>query len=167
MNTASRRRFLQAATATLLAAPAVNAIQPLGRTGKARLQLSLAAYSFREFFTNTQRPGAKNPPPADQVMDMFKFIDYCAAHDCDGAELTSYFFPKELSTDYTVKVVDDDKWPSAALVTYGTVHTAMQDARLTLTGFTLLRARRNATFNYRDQDGFWHIGGIYRIDVQD
>jgi len=104
MNTPSRRRFLQAATATLLAAPAVNAIQPLGRTGKARLQLSLAAYSFREFFTNTQRPGAKNPPPADQVMDMLKFIDYCAAHNCDGAELTSYFFPKELSIDYLVQV---------------------------------------------------------------
>jgi hypothetical protein len=77
------------------------------------------------------------------------------------------FTSKELSTDYTVKVVDDDKWPTDALRAYGTVHSTMQDARLTLTGFTLLRARRNATLNYQDQDGFWHIGGIYRIDVQD
>ena len=77
------------------------------------------------------------------------------------------FTSKELSTDYTVKVVDDRLWPNVAATTYGTVHSYMQDAPLTLSGFTLLRARRNATFNYRDQDGFWHIGGIYRVDVQD
>lgn len=28
-------------------------------------------------------------------MDMFAFIDYCAEHGCDGAELTSYYFPKD------------------------------------------------------------------------
>ena len=51
MNPTTRRSFLQTTAATLLAAPAARAIEPLGRTGKARLQLALAAYSFREFFT--------------------------------------------------------------------------------------------------------------------
>ena len=106
MNTTSRRHFLQATAATLLAAPFAHAIAPLGRTGKARLQLSLAAYSFREFFgADVQRPaGKKGAAPAGQSMDMFKFVDYCAEHGCDGAELTGYYFPRELSTDYLVQL---------------------------------------------------------------
>lgn len=106
MKTLSRRHFLQATATALLAAPAARAIEPLGRTGKARLQLSLAAYSFREFFTGELQRGVskKGAPPAGQAMDMFKFVDYCAEHGCDGAELTGYFFPKALATDYLVQV---------------------------------------------------------------
>lgn len=105
MKTLSRRHFLQASAATaLLAAPAARAIEPLGRTGKARLQLSLAAYSFREFFTGELQRGTGKAAPAGQAMDMFKFIDYCAEHGCAGAELTSYYFPKALSADYLVQV---------------------------------------------------------------
>ncbi|MBI5802084.1 MAG: sugar phosphate isomerase/epimerase [Verrucomicrobia bacterium] len=106
MNTTSRRKFLQTTAATLLAAPVVHAIAPLGRTGKARLQLSLAAYSFREFFgADVQRPaGKKAAAPAGPEMDMFKFVDYCAEHGCDGAELTGYYFPRELSADYLVQM---------------------------------------------------------------
>ena len=33
-------------------------------------------------------------------MDMFKFVDYCAEHGCDGAELTSYYFPKDVTREY-------------------------------------------------------------------
>ncbi len=104
MKTTSRRQFLHATAATLLAVPVARAIAPLGRTGPARLQLSLAAYSFREFFSGALQRGAGKAVPAEQAMDMFKFVDYCAEHGCDGAELTSYFFPKELSTDYLVQV---------------------------------------------------------------
>ncbi len=104
MKTLSRRHFLQTTAATLLAAPAARAIEPLGRTGRARLQLSLAAYSFREFFTGELQRGTGKAVPAGQAMDMFKFIDYCAEHGCDGAELTSYFFPKALTTDYLVQI---------------------------------------------------------------
>lgn len=40
--------------------------------------------------------GKANPKVAPgQGTDMFKFIDYCAAQGCDGAELTSYFFAEE------------------------------------------------------------------------
>ncbi|NBR86151.1 MAG: sugar phosphate isomerase/epimerase [Verrucomicrobia bacterium] len=104
MNTPTRRQFLQATAATLLAAPVARAIEPLGRTGKARLLLSLAAYSFREYFTGELQRGAGKAVPAGQAMDMFKFIDFCAAHGCEGTELTSYFFPKALATDYLVQI---------------------------------------------------------------
>ncbi len=105
MKTSSRRHFLQAAgAATVLATPLARAIEPLGRTGKARLQLSLAAYSFREFFIGELQRGTGKAVPAGQEVDMFKFIDFCAEHDCEGAELTSYFFPKALSADYLVQV---------------------------------------------------------------
>ncbi|MBM3878074.1 MAG: twin-arginine translocation signal domain-containing protein, partial [Verrucomicrobia bacterium] len=87
MNTLSRRSFLATTSAAAVGATA-SAIEPFPRSGKPRLQLSLAAYSVREFFTDGARPAAK-APPADKAMDMFKFVDYCAAHGCEGAELTS------------------------------------------------------------------------------
>lgn len=37
-------------------------------------------------------------------MDMPRFIDFCAAHGCDGAELTSYYFPKDANADYFVQL---------------------------------------------------------------
>lgn len=105
MRTPTRRQFLQATAATLLAAPVARAIEPLGRAGKPRLQLALAAYSFREFFGGElQRGAGKKAPAPGASMDMFKFIDYCAEHGCDGAELTSYFFPKSLTSDYLVQI---------------------------------------------------------------
>ncbi|MDQ8186772.1 sugar phosphate isomerase/epimerase family protein [Pelagicoccus sp. SDUM812002] len=33
-------------------------------------------------------------------MDLFSFIDYCADHGCDGAELTAYFLPPNADRDY-------------------------------------------------------------------
>ena len=104
MNHFTRRHFLQTTAAALLAEPAAHAIQPLGRTGKARLQLSVAAYSFRDYFTGELQRGGGKAVPAGQAMDMFKFIDFCAEHGCEGAELTSYFFPKALTSDYLVQI---------------------------------------------------------------
>ena len=53
----SRRDFLKTATVSLAGLgltglPAV-ALEPFKRPGKPRLQLSLAAYSFRQFFKDT------------------------------------------------------------------------------------------------------------------
>ena len=104
MNHFTRRHFLQTTAAALLAEAAAHAIQPLGRTGKARLQLSVAAYSFRDYFTGELQRGGGKTVPAGQAMDMFKFIDFCAEHGCEGAELTSYFFPKALTSDYLVQI---------------------------------------------------------------
>jgi hydroxypyruvate isomerase len=91
----SRRSFLvtSALGGTALAAG------PFGRNGKPRLRLALAAYSFRSFFKyqkNSTREVAKQP------MDLFKFIDFCAEHGCDGAELTSYFFRHNVTREYLI-----------------------------------------------------------------
>ena len=106
MNPVSRRDFLKltaAASITTAVAPtfprAATAAAPAGigpfkRTGQPRLLLSLAAYSFRENFP-TMRGKPNTKVPAGRETDMFKFIDYCAAQGCDGAELTSYFFAEE------------------------------------------------------------------------
>src|SRR5688500_3899493 len=88
----SRRRFLELAGAVSLA-PALHAIEPLTRAGAPRLRLSLAAYSFRDFF-----PGGKEPAP-ERRLDLPGFIDLCAKYGCEGAELTSYYFPKDVSDD--------------------------------------------------------------------
>src|SRR6185295_8164567 len=75
---------------------------PFHRTGKPRLRLSLAAYSFRENFPIMRgKPNTK--VPAGKATDMFKFIDYCAGHGCEGAELTTYFFAEE-TDDYMIKL---------------------------------------------------------------
>jgi sugar phosphate isomerase/epimerase len=112
MNTVTRRDFIKlsaAAGLTAAAAPyaAFGATAPAGenpfkRTGKPRLLLSLAAYSFRENFPLMRgKPNTK--VPAGRQTDMFKFIDYCAGEGLDGAELTSYFFDQE-TDEYMIKL---------------------------------------------------------------
>ncbi len=100
MHLLSRRQFLQSSAAALalpalasVASAAPAAANPFARTGKPRLKLSLAAYSFRESFPIMRGKPTKVAPA--KATDMFKFIDYCAAQGCDGAELTSYFFAEE------------------------------------------------------------------------
>jgi sugar phosphate isomerase/epimerase len=108
MQSVARRRFLLRTVGSLLGVAGVagvvtrpRAIAPLARSGPPRLRLSLAAYSFRQWFThNPQRQ-----PPADPVraMDLFGFVDFCAAHRCD-AELTAYYFPPEVEGDYLLRL---------------------------------------------------------------
>lgn len=99
MTSFSRRRFLQLTTTSLLAAPLLRAAEPFQRSGTPRLQLSLAAYSLRQFFQTE-----KGKPIPGGTLDMFKFIDYCAEQGVAGAELTSYYFPIEPTDDYLLKV---------------------------------------------------------------
>jgi len=108
----NRRHFLRTslvAPATLVASrlwaplPA-QAVEPVRRAGSSvRLALGLAAYSFRDSMTVASHPRAKAPNPAKQ-MDMFGFIDFCAAHGCRGAELTSYYFPPDADRDYFIRI---------------------------------------------------------------
>ncbi len=102
MNTPSRRQFLQLSGASALlalapasrSAPATAPVPVFGRKGAARLRLSLAAYSFRDFFPVMRgKPNTKVPP--GRGIDMERFADYCLEQGCDGAELTSYFFSEE------------------------------------------------------------------------
>lgn len=87
----TRRRFLQLTGGAFVAAQA-RAVEPFARRGAARLRLSLAAYSFREFFGDKA--------PAEKRIDVPKFVDFCADHGCDGAELTSYYFPQNVTPEY-------------------------------------------------------------------
>ena len=102
----SRRSFLHkgglAAALTTVGAglpQALSAGEPFVRPGQPRLRLALAAYSFRKQYSwmkgNPQTPEDKSRP-----MDLFKFIDYCADHNCQGAELTSYFIPVDADMGY-------------------------------------------------------------------
>ncbi len=104
----SRRSFSLSAGLALaaLALPSSRtaaAAEPFKRAGKSRLRLSLAAYSFREFFKDAShnRPKA---PPADKQIDLIQFIDYCAEHNCHGAELTSYYFPKDIAPEFLLQL---------------------------------------------------------------
>ncbi len=88
MRGTSRREFLWtslAAGACGLAALPAGAIEPIRRTGRALLKLSLAAYSFRQAL-NLQRQ-----PPA---MTLDGFIDLAAENPFDAVELTAYYFPE-------------------------------------------------------------------------
>ena len=102
----SRREFLTVASVLgaglVLPVGRARAVAPLQRSGPARLRLSLAAYSFREFFKDGR--DAKPAAVSTRALDMFGFVDYCAEHGCDGAELTSYYFPKNIDKNYLIKL---------------------------------------------------------------
>ncbi len=61
-----------------------------GRRSKPKLSLSLAAYSFRKELNS----GA---------MTLEDFVDFCALHDLEGTELTSYYF-KDTSPRYLAEL---------------------------------------------------------------
>jgi len=108
MNATSRRGFLRssfpaglALTGLGLDAPRLAAIEPFKRPGAPRLKLSLAAYSFRQFFKDSKDAAGAG---ADKKIDLFQFIDFCAEHGCDGTELTSYYFPPDVNDDYLLRI---------------------------------------------------------------
>lgn len=98
--TSDRRQFLKCGLATLAAStlgPGLRAADPFQRGPHSRLRLALAAYSFRDDFA----PGKDGKPAR---LDMLRFVDYCADHGCDGAELTSYYFPQPPSDTFLAEV---------------------------------------------------------------
>ena len=95
MNRLSRRDFLAAAAALAATPLASRAVEPVHRAGPPRLRLSLAAYSFRDFFRD--QPGGRPPRDAARALDLAGFVDYCGEHGCEGTELTAYYFPKEVT----------------------------------------------------------------------
>lgn len=89
----SRRRFLESLAALgMTTTGAARAVEPFVRKGAARFPLSLAAYSFRDAF--------KDPAK----MDFYRFLDLCADLNLAGAELTSYYFDKNVSDEELLKV---------------------------------------------------------------
>ena len=76
------------------------------------------------------------------------------------------FGPTEFtSADYVVKVVSRKQWPTEAQSIYTHLHNLMQQAPLSVTGYTVLRCHRTTTLEYLDPESFWHVGGIYRIEL--
>jgi sugar phosphate isomerase/epimerase len=72
----TRREWLAACAAGALCTPAVRGIEPISRTGKPKLKLSLAAYSFRQWLDLKK--------PMQTAMTLAGFID--------SVELTAYYF---------------------------------------------------------------------------
>ena len=99
----NRRHFIKSSCAAglslagcgLLGDSVARAVEPFKRAGKPRLQLSLAAYSFRDTFK-----AGKNAKP----FTLFDFVDYCADHSLTGAELTSYYFPEVVDAAFLLKL---------------------------------------------------------------
>src|SRR5947209_827576 len=89
----TRRNFLgrAAALAVLGAAgarcgDAVAAIEPIKRMGGPFLRPGINAYSFLELLNQN----LKDPSTG---IDVFAVCDFCAKHNVDAIDITSYFFP--------------------------------------------------------------------------
>lgn len=102
-NVISRRDFV---TATL-AGPAlfgltntVMGANPVQRLNKPYMKLSLAAYSFNRFLPRNW----PTPRKSDSTMTLLDFIDFCGEMNLDGTELTSYYFPSEVTQEYLMGV---------------------------------------------------------------
>lgn len=102
----NRRRWLQTAggcaLGLLMTGPwrGVGSAEPPRRNGKSHFKLSLAAYSF-----NRLLPKAWTPEQLAQArFTLEQFIDFCAEQNLDGCELTAYYFPKTITTDYLLSL---------------------------------------------------------------
>jgi sugar phosphate isomerase/epimerase len=97
----SRRGFLTGTVATAATLSAISnpsqAAKPQPRNGATHMKLSLAAYSFNRMLP---RPGRK--PEGEITLN--DFIDYCAKLNLDGTELTSYYFPAEVTNEYLMNL---------------------------------------------------------------
>ena len=97
--TVSRRGFLTGSVATLAgtviagSSTSAQAAKAPVRNGASHMKLSLAAYSFNRMLPRPNREQKSE-------MTLSDFVDYCAKLNLDGTELTSYYFPAEVSRDY-------------------------------------------------------------------
>lgn len=90
----TRRAFLQSTVAAVAAAGPLGAIEPIRRTGQAKFQLSLAAYSFnRQLDLKAKKP----------QMTLEEFIDFTAKQELPAVELTAYYFRE--TTDAYLKAI--------------------------------------------------------------
>lgn len=97
-----RRHFLlagAAAIAGLAASERTFGANPIVRNSTSHLKLSLAAYSFHRHL-----PQNWPTPRKEGTMTLLDFIDFCAEQNLDGVELTSYYFPAEVTPEYIAQV---------------------------------------------------------------
>jgi sugar phosphate isomerase/epimerase len=98
----NRRHFLTTSLSAL-SVSALPAIEPINRAGKSRMQLGVAAYSFRDFF-QWSRGKEQKAQEGKKPWSILDFIDWCADHDVPGAEVTSYFFPPDVDEAFLLEV---------------------------------------------------------------
>lgn len=67
---------------------------------------------------------------------------------------------------YTVKIVDNSNWPTNGWSIYQHIDTALQGFNLSVTGYSTLRCNRESSIEYRDEQKFWHVGSLFRIDLE-
>lgn len=95
----NRRRFLTTTAAGIAATQMpVSAIQPIERGTSPVRKLSLAAYSLRDYFSG-EAADEKHPK-----IDLADFVDYCASLGLEGAELTGYYFPEDVTREDILKL---------------------------------------------------------------
>lgn len=75
---------------------ASRAIEPFERPAPGRLRLGLAAYSLRQHLAVDAA--------AEPRMDLHGFVDWCHAQGIAGAELTSYYFPRDVDDRYVLSL---------------------------------------------------------------
>ncbi len=94
----TRRRFLQTASLAAVTLPAatLHAAEPPLRNSKSHFKLSLAAYSFNKYLPRNW----PKPRGGDASMTLEDVIDFAADLNLDGVELTSYYFPAEVTESY-------------------------------------------------------------------
>ena len=99
----SRRGFLAGSASTLAGAAiagsstSVEAAKAPVRNGASHMKLSLAAYSFNRMLPRASRN-------QEGEITLSDFVDYCAKLNLDGTELTSYYFPADVSNDYLLSL---------------------------------------------------------------
>src|SRR5690349_22467881 len=95
MTASTRRQFLRSAiaasTGLALASQTAPAIEPIRRTGKAHIRLSIAAYSYRKYLDLKIKP---RPP-----LTLDGFIEAASDMGLDAVEPTAYYFA-ETSPQY-------------------------------------------------------------------
>jgi sugar phosphate isomerase/epimerase len=100
----SRRTLLQSglATASALAmgSPFVVAAERPQRTDQSLFKLSLAAYSFNRVLPRAWTAESKE----NAKFSLEQFIDFCAAQQLGGCELTAYYFPKDVTSEYLLGI---------------------------------------------------------------
>lgn len=96
MSVTRRQVLWTGAVACVSGLRAVSAAEPIHRNGQSHLKLSLAAYSFHRHLPQNWPAGRKKTG----TMTLLEFIDFCAEQNLDAAELTSYYFPAEVTPDY-------------------------------------------------------------------
>jgi hypothetical protein len=143
-----------------------NSFSAIGSALYARLGTVVYAYTTNGTATATGTLGTYYALAPQNPMTSPPYIIVQLASSLDDYTFGTADNKHGESTDYIIKVVSNREWPTAqAYGIYGQAHDALQDAPLTVAGNQLLRCRRTSRIEYMDSDRFWHVGGLYRLDI--